>query len=370
MEIAMMAYQGGKFEYAKERYAYAVQNCSDNYEARLGLANSCREYGTELYKVANVQFENDRPDQAKKTFQDANENHALAEQLFRTAVGENPDDVQPHYGLGMLWYQRSTSPITAPWPLNDTLHRQAERDRSIGEFTFVYNKMPELVQVRRYLGLLQLAAGKKDDAFIHLKFFHDSMQSTYDQVVAQPATTDEEKKAKGERLGAIEKEINDIRDLIMIANSNLQYEREKLKAKPARTPAEEARLAEIARDQLILEGEIRRFSLIQLSPSEMQVVNRCRDYLDSFKRGVAEDVLSYMNPSVAGEAGFQQSVREKVSLRPLFRNIRFTNVEISGDRATVSLLCEVETGRDKKPHTEITLRWRLAGGQWLAVDLP
>ena len=41
-EMAKYAYDGGHFDQAKDLYTNAVEKCTENYEARLGLANTCR----------------------------------------------------------------------------------------------------------------------------------------------------------------------------------------------------------------------------------------------------------------------------------------------------------------------------------------
>ena len=92
-ELAGMAFKGGNFGQAKTLYMNAVEQCSDNYDARIGLANACRAYGIELFKSCDQMARQGKLQQAKKMFDDAwDDNHKLAEKLYsETQGGAQPE---------------------------------------------------------------------------------------------------------------------------------------------------------------------------------------------------------------------------------------------------------------------------------------
>src|ERR1051326_575452 len=143
-DLAKIAYDGGNFGLAKTNYKNAVEWCTDNYEARIGLAHACRAYGNQLFREANELARLGKIREAEKKFNDARfENHDPAMQLFKLAMTERPEDLDPHYGLGLLFYERCTSPIAAPWQPGDMDNRQKERDESIEEFSLVISKFDD-----------------------------------------------------------------------------------------------------------------------------------------------------------------------------------------------------------------------------------
>jgi len=43
---------------------------------------------------------------------------------------------------------------------------------------------------------------------------------------------------------------------------------------------------------------------------------------------------------------------------------------VSGENASVALVCEVSSKKGTRPDTELTMHWRLVGGQWKISNLP
>src|SRR4029078_4431690 len=183
--------------------------CSGNEDGWLGLANAARELGNLQYQSAAELAAQGKSADSKRVFKDATDNHMLAYELFHRKIKERPDDMAPHYGLGLFYYERATSPVPFPFPLDDTVRRPQERDLSMAEFQLILAK-GELVQVHRYLGLALFAAGRMDEGRPHLKRLHDIQQNAYEQVLRSPGSTDEEKKTKENKLNMVNKEIEDI----------------------------------------------------------------------------------------------------------------------------------------------------------------
>src|SRR5947207_7581228 len=133
-ELAQFNYENGKFDQAKILYTRCVEKCPNNEEGWLGLANACRETGNNQFKVAADMAGQGKIQDAKRLFKEGVENHALCYEIFQRRLREKPEDMAPHYGLGLLYYQRCTSVMPFPFPLDDTASRQKERDLAIKEF--------------------------------------------------------------------------------------------------------------------------------------------------------------------------------------------------------------------------------------------
>jgi tetratricopeptide (TPR) repeat protein len=368
-DLAEFNYRGGKFDQAKSLYMRAIENCSDHYEALVGLGNACREYGTELYRNVSLLVEQGKPDPAQKMLKEANQNHAESDQYFRTALQRRPDDLLPHYGLGQLWYQRATTTWPFPYALDDRVNRRRDRDQAIREFTLVVQKVPQLYQAHRYLGLLLFAAGQTDEGRAHLKVFHDAQQKVYVHVMARPAETDEMKKQKDLDLRQIEKEIEDVREVLVVYKGELDRQRDLLHTKTGRTAEEEQKLAHVTRETLVLENVIKSFVLTKLGPVERELQQRCTEYLETFNQGALEQILAQVAPR-PGEEELRNSIRRKVEQGTRYSKVRFTAIVVSGETASVGLVCELATKQGVKPETEMTFRWQRVGGRWFIADHP
>lgn len=370
-DLARIAYDGGRFKQAKELFNNAKEQCEQNYDARIGLAHACRAYGNELYQGADQLGRQGKLQQAQTMFRDANENHAFADYLFRMAMKERSDDLDPHYGLGLLWYERCTSPIQGPWLPDDSKNRQRERDDAIKEFMYVVTRQKDSSQAHRYLGLTFLAADNVDEGARHLQIYHDSRQDLYNKIVKEwSGLTPDEKKRKDIALRAVEKEIDDVREVIVLEHSDLMERALKVRKKEPQTPAEVQEIAHLSSQQLILEGIIKKWGLTRLGEAEQGVVKRCREYLDTFNRGKLNDVLAYLAPRKGEEAKLRQAVSTKVERETRFRNIVIRSAAVSGEQASVGFVCDLATKQDPPAKAEVTLRWRLVGGQWWVCDHP
>ncbi len=376
-ELAKYAFDGGHFDQAKELYTNAMNKCTQNYDARIGVANSCRALGTQLYQQADQLASVGKRQQAEKVFMQANNNHAQSDQLFRTAMVERPDDVDPHYGIGLLWYDRCTSPIAAPYRSDDVENRQRERDQAIKEFTLVLTRMPQSSQAHRYRGLAYLAADRIEEGASDLKIYHDSRQDLYNKIVGTwPSLTPEDKRRKDIALRAVEKEIDDVREVIVLEQGEMVDRTKVLKKKEreAQGPAEVQKItqeiAHLSRQQLVLEGMIKSFALTKMGEIEQAIVKRCREYLEAFNRGKVNEVLVFLGPRKGEEKQLRESVSAKVDRGMQFKKVVFRTAVVSNETASVGFVCDLVTGQVSHPESEVTIRWRVVGGQWLVSDHP
>jgi tetratricopeptide (TPR) repeat protein len=369
-ELAEFNYKNGKYDHAKTLYSRCVEKCSDNEQGWLGLANACRETGNNQFKGAADLAGQGKIVDSKRVFKEAVENHAMCYEILQRRLRKDPEDRAAHYGLGLLYYQRSTSVLPFPFPLDDTTNRQKERDLGIAEFALIVKMSPDAWQAHRYLGLSLFAAGRMDDGRAHLKIFHDAQQGLYQRVLRWPASTDDEKKRKENALQTVNKEIEDIRDILGEYFMAVNREHDRLKAKRERTPEEEAQLAKYKSESLQLENIIKSYHLTNLGPVEQELRRRCDDYLTVFNRGQVAEIMSFAAPKQGEEAAFQRGIQDRVEQGVKFRKCQYRTIVVSGDTASVGLVCEMVNKKGSRPDAEVTMHWRLVAGQWKVADLP
>lgn len=369
-ELGQQWYNNGRYDQAKIMFSSCVEDCPDNEEGWIGLANACREYGNTQFKVAAELAAQGKASEVKKIYKGAAESHTMAYDIFHRKIADFPDDMASHYGLGLLHYQRATSVLPFPLPVDDSLNRQKERDIAIAEFTLVIQKSPGLVQAYRYLGLALFAADRMEEGRPNLKRFHDAQQMLYEKVLQWPASTDQEKANKEFALSKVTREIEDIRDILGEYFMHTQREYDKLKAKKTRTPEDEASMAQLFRETLELEKAIKGFHLTNLGPVELEVRRRCEDLFNVFNRGQVADIMSLVAPKNGEEAAFQRQVQDRVEQGTQFRNPQYRTIVVSGDNASVGVVCEVSSKKGSRPDTEVTMHWRLVAGQWRLSELP
>ncbi|HLY09127.1 MAG TPA: hypothetical protein VKW04_07495 [Planctomycetota bacterium] len=369
-DLGQQFFNAGRYDQAKIMFSNCVEQCPDNEEGWLGLANACREYGNIQFKHASDLAAEGKGAEVKRFYKDAAEAHTLAYDIFHRKVVDNPGDMAPHYGLALLHYQRATSILPFPFPLDDTQNRQHERDLAISEFTMVIQHSPGVVQAYRYLGLALFAADRMDEGRPYLKHFHDAQQMLYERVLQWPGSTDDDKSRKESSLAKVNREIEEIRDVLGEYFMYAQREFDRLKAKKERTPEEEIKMARYFRESLELEKEIKGFHLTNLSPVEMEVRRRCEDLISVFNRGQVAEIMGFVAARPGDEAAFQERVRVKIDQGTKYKNTQYRTIVVSGDTASVGLVCEVSTNRGSRPDAELTMHWRLVAGQWKVSELP
>src|SRR6185436_7821937 len=131
IELAKFNYENGKYDQARVLYQRAVDLCPSNVEGWLGLANACRETGNNEFKSAADMAAQGKIQESKRIFKSGAEHHALSYEILQRRIKEDAQDMSPHYGLGLLYYQRATSVLPFPFPVDDTVNRPKERDLAI-----------------------------------------------------------------------------------------------------------------------------------------------------------------------------------------------------------------------------------------------
>ena len=368
---AKSQFDAGRFDIAKQIFNRALEHCPDNYDALIGFANASREYGTMLYARTDATARAGKPEAAKKEFEEASMNHAQSERAFRSALMLREEDLAPHYGLGQLYYQRATSPVGYPYPLDDRVNRREARDTAIKEFEMVRVQYPNLLQVRRYLGLALFAAGKFDQGRDHLRAYHDRMQTEYNKWLSFRPTTDSEKEVKRIELTNVENDIASVREVFIAYKEDLEREAKELEAKPSRAITEDDRLKTISRERLSVELMIRTYQLTNLNQAEMEVRDRCSDYLALWNMGKMEGVQPLLLPPQGQEGAFYQAIQRKLDDGARYRGVNFRTIVVSGDTASVGFVCEYSTVKTKpRADTEVTLRLRRQAGAWRVTEHP
>ena len=129
-------------------------------------------------------------------------------------------------------------------------------------------------------------------------------------------------------------------------------------------------MAKLFRETLELEKAIKGFHLTNLGPAELEVRRRCDDLITVFNRGQVAEIMSFVAAKQGEEAVFQRQVQDKVSQGTQYRNPQYRTIVVSGEVASVALVCEVSSSKGSRPDSELTMHWRLVGGQWKVSDLP
>jgi tetratricopeptide (TPR) repeat protein len=370
-EFAKKQYDLSRFDEAKKLYSITLEECPDFYEGMLGLANACREYGSQLFTAVNELVTQRKPDQAQKLHQTAKENHAHAFAWFQKTMELNSRDERPHYGLGLLYYQRATSPVPYPYGTGDK-GRQKERDLAIREFETCLEKVPSSYQAHRYLALALFAAGKSDEARQHLVTYHDFVQRTYDYIFAAwPSSAEEDKKRKEEALRTLEKEVSEVREVLSVYRDDLERRKKELEdRREGLKPEERQELARLTRELLEMEDILRSFSSGGGGPVEQALRGRCLDYLKCFNRQSLPECLFFLSSKPEEEAALRRKLQESMGQGTRYENFRFKSVVVSGDQGSVGITCDVVSRGGSKPGTELTFRWKMVAGLWRLVEVP
>lgn len=369
-ELAQFNYDNGSFDQAKILFTRCVEQCPAHEEGWIGLANACRETGNNQFKSAADLAGQGKVQDSKRLFKEAVANHALAYQIFQQRLKDNPEDIAPHYGLGMLYYQRSTSILPFPFPIDDVSSRQKERDLAISEFELILAKAPRAWQIHRYLGLALFAAGRLDEGHPHLNRFHDAQQALYERILQWPGYTEDEKKRKETALQSVNRDIEDIRDVLGEYFMTVQHDIDRIKARRERTPADEVKLARLNTESLLLEKSIKGFHLTNLNSAELELRAVCDAYLSVFNTGKVSDIMSFVATRQGEEAAVQRAVQDRVEQGTKYSKMQYRTIVVSGQTASVAIVCDVTSKSGLRPDAELTMHWRLVAGKWKVAELP
>ena len=370
-EWAKRQYDVGRFDEARKYYMIALEQCPDFYDGMLGLANACREYGSQLFAATSELVVQRKPDQAQKMHQQAKEQHAQALSWFERTVELKPADERPHYGLGLFFYQRATSPVPYPYGMSDK-GRQKERDLAIREFEICLEKVPTSYQAHRYLSLSLFAAGRMEKGRQHLLLYHDFVQKTYDHIsITWPGSAEEDKKKKDIALRALEREVGEVRDVLLIYRDELERRKADLEARRAGlNPEERQELARVSRELLEMQDVIRSFSVTSSDPVQQALRERCMEYLKCFNRGSLPECLSFVTGKPEEEAALRRRLQELIEQGTRYEKVQFKAIVVDGDNGIVGLACEVVNREGSKPGMQVTIRWRMVSGLWRVSGLP
>lgn len=372
-ELGHYMYERGKFDEAVKYYRTALEKCSDLYDALVGLGNACRERGNQVFLAVDDLVVQGKREHADKKLREGLDLHLGAVQCFEEAKKRNPEDPLPYYGMALLWYQRATSSVNYPLAFDDK-RRAEERDRAIDAFRNVLQMTRDsdkLYSVHRYIGLALFAAGRTDEGRAHLKVFHDFMQTLFNQVDQMVVRTPDEQKSKEDRLAKIEKEIEDIREVLLEYDVAMRKEREALVAKgPELTPEEQQQVARLTREGLLVKSMIDDFTPVRLGVVERELKDRCVQLVRCLNQGSFTECWPFLLIPQGEEARVRRQLEEKIAKGARFQNVKYKRVQAYGEVGTVAFTYERPAVNGASAAGEAVLRWRLVAGQWLLVELP
>jgi tetratricopeptide (TPR) repeat protein len=372
LETAVSFYRAGKFADAVGRFEAALEQCSDSFNAWIGMGNACREYGNDLFRGVHDLVLQKRTENARQMFDDGILKHKDSATSFAKAMSLRRDSPEPHYGLGLLYFQRATSPIAYPFRLDDTKSREEELRRAVREFETVVGKIDSSLHAHRHLGLALFRLGRMDEGREHLSKYHDLLQAEYDRLFkGLRSGSDEQKKRREETLRTLEKDLEEVRSLILVFHDELQQERLKLMAREgSRSPEEDQRLARITRELLQLEHLAAAISASRLGPEERALKERCLQYLKSFNNGRYDECLSYLTAEPGKEEESRRKLADRIDREMKYKQFAFKGVSVIGEEGSVALACEIQSKEGSRPKQEVVFRWRRVGGQWFIWEQP
>ncbi len=370
-DFAKRYYDSRNFEEARKLYAMTLEMCPDFYEGMLGLANACREHGNQLFAGAHELVIQKKPDQAKKFHQQAKEDHSQALAWFQKTMELNPQDERPHYGLGLFFYQRATSPVPYPYSLGDK-NRQKERDLAIQEFEVCLKKVPTSYQAHRYMSLSLFTAGRTEEARGHLVAYHDFVQRTYDRILdTWPSSAEEDKKRKEAALKGLDQEVNEVRDVLLIYRDDLGRRKGQLELrKEVLKPEETQELARVSRELLQMEDVIRGFSVSGTDPVRMALRERCLEFLKCLNRGSLPECLTFVTGKPEEEAALRQRLQGLIGQGTRYEKAVFRTITVDGDIGVVGIACDRVTRSGTEMGVEAAIRWKMVSGLWRVSALP
>lgn len=372
-ETGEFYYKNLKFDEAVGRYDVALEKCPHHYQAWIGMGNACREYGNQLYSAANDLVVQGKQPEAKKRFEDANQKHQLAFKCFTAAKSLKPGDLQPYMGMGLLWHQRAASPLNYPHRLDDKENRRKDRDKAIVEFTRVIEGEPRAYYARRHRGILYLTSGQGDAAREDLKVYHNAVQALYDHTYqAMSSEKEEDRKRRDDSLQGLEKEIQEVREMLGARREGLHEERNALTVRGTPlSPEEEQLQASRTREILSLDALLGTFHLMKLTPEQQTLKDRCIMYLKLFNKGSLIECLSFLTARPGEEEKIRQAVLKKVEAGTKYGRIVYRKITVSGEAGSILLLCDITTpdGPARKG-AEVVLRWQRRSGVWMLAEHP
>jgi hypothetical protein len=119
----------------------------------------------------------------------------------------------------------------------------------------------------------------------------------------------------------------------------------------------------------MLEAMVRSFVVTRIGPAELEVWQRCQLYFSSVNRGMLTDTLGFVFVKPGEDFKVRQKVAERLERGTRYTRLSHRSIVIAGDSSTVSLACERVAQAGARPEqAELTLRFKLQGGQWMVAD--
>jgi len=220
----------GRFSQAKE----FSENHDEEYQAILGAANACVEYGLIIYSQAEDLIRMRNKALGLKKLEEADKWHDNANRSFAKLLILRPNDTIANYYLGLFLYRRATSFAELPYPGTEKgmAQRRKERDGAMQQFEIVLKgesgditipahgpncKSPH---VHRYLALTLFARSDWDlndgeaarrHLLAYLNFVSWSLQYVAKNA---PESEEPEKIAKRREMERLRKELTETQSLL------------------------------------------------------------------------------------------------------------------------------------------------------------
>ena len=237
-----------------------------------------------------------------------------------------------------------------------------------------------------------MAAGINDEARFHLKKYHDAIQTLYDYISQTwPANDIKDRAKRDEALTELQKDITDVRELVVIYKEDLVRQQKELIVMEAKLAAgeplkegekltPEERLAKgeemkrksatLTRQKLAIESFIRTFVLTDLSPEEMDLRERCVAYFREFNSGHLIPAIEFLDPPAERRDALRQRLMGQMEKKIRFLRPKFKAFEISRAKGQVTFECEMVTPTGRHPNTRLRIGWRRVSGLWMISELP
>lgn len=308
MYLGDQMYKGSKFEEAVRAYARAAQLQNSSFKANLGLAQAAAELSLTLYSEADRLASINKRNLSEEVTRKADEFHEVANKAFAKAQQLHPSDTIVNYYLGLMLYKRATTPYGLPYPANPVppktlkdpamielyksgvAQRRKERDAAIEQFEKVLRNERTATdspdhpqrcsspQAHRYLALAYLTRSDLDKSDIEsfrkqLGVYLAWLEGFRANIVKNaPNKTQEEKAAKEQDLAKLDRELLDVREILLAWRENLVVlERQihlNLEECPIPLEKRPQRLQSIVQEKLLIEGMIAQFDKVREAPKK------------------------------------------------------------------------------------------------------
>ena len=142
-----------------------------------------------------------------------------------------------------------------------------------------------------------------------------------------------------------------------------------MKEQESLSKEDHADLVRLTREMLDLEGMVGGFELINLTPEEEALRQRCQDYVDAIKHGEEADVRTFLEGKPGKAVELERSILQKLAEKTKYERIIWKKVSVPpGSLAHTIFNCDLVTNSGKMPGVQISIRWRLRNGMWMVEE--